>query len=624
MLKSSSVFIFVFISIFSINSFAQKDAVLFKVNGEKVFASEFTRIYEKNLSLVNDPSQKEIDNYLDLYINYKLKLQEAYQLKMDTVGSYKREYDKYVNQLIQPYLKDENLELDLLMEAYERSKKEINASHILIKIEKGEDTLVAYHKINDLRERIVKGEDFAKLAQENSNDPSATKNGGNLGYFTVFQMVYPFENVAFNTPIGNVSLPFKTQFGYHIVKIHDIRDSKGEVEVAHIMLKGDYEQNQPLIENIKGQLNTGADFSELASSYSQDGGTAKNGGLLPRFGSGRMIPSFEQVAFGLQTEGEISEPFKSEFGWHIIKLIKKYPIDNFENSKTTLKQKVDQGQRAQLMGNSVINRLLKEYQIIISKEKLEAFSKVEWQENKDLRKNEVLLTIEKEKIPVLSFYDYYKKQTHIPYKEAFNTFKEQKVLDYYKSKLPDNNRELRDIMKEYKEGLLLFDMMQDKIWDRAEKDSLGLQNFFEKNIHNYKWNTRAKMVVATLKFSDSQKIVAAINQNVDIDSISVLFKDVNLIDIREDLQDITSESFPKGLTPEVSSTVTIPIGNQYKMYYIKEILPAGSKKLNEVKGRVMSDYQDQLEKNWVVDLKRKFPVKIYKKTLQSIKAKYLK
>lgn len=623
MLSKNIFFSVLLITLFQVSVLAQKkDKVLFTINNDKVYSNEFARVYEKNLSLVNDPAQKEIDNYLELFINYKLKLKEAYQLKMDTVDSYKREYARYENQLIQPYLKDENLELDLIREAYDRSKKEINASHILLKLEKGEDTLSVYNKITELRNRIINGEDFEKIAKENSQDPSAAKNGGNLNYFTVFQMVYPFENVVYNTKVGEVSQPFKTQFGYHIVKVNDIRDSQGEVEVAHIMLREDNEKNRELIQNLKKQLDAGAKFDELANSYSQDGGTNKTGGVLPRFGTGRMIPSFEKVAFSLKNEGEISEPFKSEFGWHIIKLIKKYPIASFDEMKTVLKQKVDQGQRAQMMGNSVAKRLLKEYKIETNKDLLNQFANAEWTTNPALQKNETLLTVEGQKYAVSDFYSYLSKQNNVTYNQAFNNFREDKVMDIYKTRLPEKHPELKETMKEYREGLLLFDLMQKRIWDRAEKDSIGLREFFEKNKSNYRWQIRAKITQISMKEDKHLAILDLLNQDVDNDSIWNSLKDEYLVDIRDEMMETNSSKMPKDLNVSVGSYVVQPIGSQYKMYYVQELLPESDKKLSEVKGKVMSDYQDYLEKEWIKNLRQSFAVKINQKTLKALKAKY--
>lgn len=622
MLSKNILFSIFLILIFQNTSFAQKDKVLFTINKDKVYNSEFTRVYEKNLSLVNDPSQREIDNYLELFINYKLKLKEAYLLKMDTIDSYKREYARYESQLIQPYLKDENFELDLIKEAYDRSKKEINASHILLKIEKDDDTLSIHNKITELRNRIIKGESFEKIAKEFSQDPSAIKNGGNLNYFTVFQMVYPFENVVYTTKVGEVSQPFRTQFGYHIVKVNDIRDSQGEVEVAHIMLREDNEKNRELIQNLKKQLDNGVNFSELANSYSQDTGTNKSGGVLPKFGTGRMIPVFEKVAFALKNEGEISEPFKSDFGWHIVKLIKKYPIGSFDEMKTSLKQKVDQGQRAQLIGNSVAKRLLKEYKIVSDRELLHNFSKTGWNNNPELKKNKIILSIEGQNYTVSEFYDYFTQQNNVSYLQAFNNFREDKIIDIYKKSLPVKFPELKETMREYREGLLLFDLMQKRIWEKAEKDSIGLSEFFNRNQSNYKWEVRAKIKQVTMKEDKHLQVLALLNKNVENDSIWSMLKDEFLVDIRDEVLETNSSRIPKDLNISLGSYVVQPTGSQFKLYYVQEILPVSNKKLSEIKGKVMSDYQDYLEKEWIKDLRKTYPVKINKKSLSLVKSKY--
>lgn len=620
------IFIVVLSFFLTISTFAQKEPALFTVNKQSVPTSEFVRVYEKNLSLVTDPEQRNIDNYLNLYVNYKLKLQDAYRLKMDTVSAYQREFAKYQNQLLQPYLKDENLELDLLREAYERSKIDINASHILIKIDKKEqeeDTLTAYNKITAIRNRIVNGENFETLAKEFSADPSAAKNGGNLGYFSVFQMVYPFENMAYQTKIGEVSQPFRTQFGYHILKVNDTRPTNGEVEVAHIMLRGDTEANRTLIENIKTQLSQGADFAELAGNYSQDAGSNKKGGLLPKFGTGRMIPAFEKVAFSLQNAGDISAPFQTEFGWHIIKMIKRYPLGTFDEVKTVLKQKVDQGQRAQLMGNSVVKRLLNEYKITENKDLLARFAAENWKENPDLQGNQTLLNIDDQHAySVAEFNKYLSTNQKEGLNKTFQKFKEEKIIDVYKQNLPNKFPELKETLQEYREGLLLFDLMQKKIWERAEKDSIGLKEFFDKNQSKYRWKERATIVTATLKDQNTSKLTQLLQAGVHNDSIFQQLKDTNLVDIREDMVETESELFPSTLQKSAGSQTISPVGNQFKLQYIKEVKLPENQKLNEVKGKVMSDYQEQIEKDWISGLRKEFTVKVNKKELKKLKAKY--
>jgi peptidyl-prolyl cis-trans isomerase SurA len=595
-----------------------KDKTLFEVQGNPVKMSEFKKVYEKNLALITDPVQRDIDNYLDLYINYKLKLREAYDLQMDTIPSFIREYTKYKNQLLDPYMKDKNLELDLIQEAYDRMQYEINASHILLKIDKNitpKDTLSLYNKLLDVRNRAMNGESFDSLAKEFSQDPSASRNGGNLGYFSVFQMVYPFENVVYNTTAGEVSMPFRTRFGYHIVKVHDKRPNRGEVEVAHIMLKGDFEKNAPLISNIKKQLDEGADFAQMAKDYSQDTGTATKGGVLPRFGSGRMIPEFEKVAFSLENEEAISDPFKTGFGWHIIKLLRKYPVGSYDEVEEVIKAKVEQGQRAQMMGNSVVNRLYKTYKYQVSNELLDAFNKEQWMDDQQLQSQAVFYTVNKENFPVLDFYNFYKARRNKSVTTVLNEYKEAKTIEVYKLNLPKEYPALSETLNEYKEGILLFNLMQDKIWDRAEKDTLGLQAFFDKNQSQYQWNDRLRLSVVNMQ-DDAIESVLEFLSSQDTEHPK------NVIEIHEELLETNDKNIPEGLSHKQNSHFLQKIGNQYRLYYVKEFLPASTKTLPEVKGKVMSAYQDHLEKEWMTQLRERYPVEVNSKTLKKFKKMY--
>jgi peptidyl-prolyl cis-trans isomerase SurA len=617
-------FLFLFLSITTTN--AQKDRVLFTVNGEKVYSSEFSRIYEKNLSLVNDSSQKDVANYLDLYVNYKLKLKEAYDLKMDTIPSYIREYTKYKNQLIEPYLKDESTKTDLVKEAYNRIQKEVNASHILVKVSKNalpKDTLLAYNKINAARKEIIEGADFEIIAKKISEDPSAKRNGGNLGYFTAFQMVYPFENKAFDTEVGAISEPFRTRFGYHIIKVNDSRASKGEVRVAHIMLKGDATNNKSQIENIKEKLDQGADFSALAKRYSQDGGSSKKGGKLPKFGSGRMVKSFENVAFSLENEGDISEPFKTKFGWHIIKLIKKYPIESFEKMEPILQKKVNQGQRAKIIGNSVVNKLMKEYAINIDQDLYKAFSDKEWQKNPLLKTKTPFFKIESESIPVKKYYQFLISQKSQNSLGTLKRFKEEEVLAYYKKRLPTKFPELGFTLKEYEEGLLLFDLMQKRIWEKAEKDSVGLANFFTNNRNLYQWKDRinAKIVTCSQQ-KDAIKAKELLKSDLSKKDFEKELASDELVVIKEGLYEKTDSIFPDTFVFNIGISDVFLADNQYVVIKVSEFLDARPKELDETRGKVISDYQDYIEKEWVKELKNRYPVKIKKSSLKKLNKKY--
>jgi peptidyl-prolyl cis-trans isomerase SurA len=600
------------LGVFTVN--AQKDKALFTIDGEQISVSEFQRVFEKNLTIVSDDSQKDIDNYLDLYINYKLKLKEAYDLKMDTIPSYKREFEKYKNQLILPYLKDENTEKDLVREAYERLQKEINASHILIRINKGatpKDTLAAYTKIKKARERVLNGEAFEKVAKEMSEDPSARQNGGNLGYFTVFQMVYPFETVAYTTPVGEVSKPFKTRFGYHILKVNNSRKARGEVEVAHIMLKGITPKNETKIKTIKNELEKGADFENLAKQYSQDGSSAKRGGKLPKFGSGRMVKEFEEVAFSLKNEGAISNPFKTAYGWHIVKLLKKYPIESFEQMQGELRKKVEQGKRAKIIGNSIEKKLLNEYGYSVNNTLLKAFESNNWNNNIDLKSDISFLRIQDKVIPVKDFYKFYLKNNKQGLTKALRTFKAKESVKYYKEHLTEKFPELGYTLKEYEEGLLLFDLMQKKIWEKAEKDSLGLMSYFNSNANKYQWRERYKTKIITCNDKkDAKKAYSLLKNKTPFDKIESLLSKESLSNSKEGVFEKTAGVFPKNFDFKVGISQPVKVGEQYVVISIDEIIPPQPKKLKEVRGKVISDYQDYIEKQWINELKKKYTVVI--------------
>jgi len=352
--------VLVFVLSFSVSVFSQKrDKTLITIDGEKITVSEFKRTYEKNLDVIDSQDSKNLINNLDLFINFKLKVKEAYALKLDTLSSYKKEIETYKNQLSAPYLQDTTFLGQLVKDAYFRTKNEVKAKHILIRMKKDalpKDTLIAYTKIIKLRDRIIAGEDFEAIATQFSEDKSARNdsktgrkgNGGNLGYFSAFRMVYPFEVAAYSTKVGQISMPFKTQYGYHIMKVDAVRESKGEIEAAHILIRDTSVKGKQKIDSIYEKLNHNRKFEDLAKQYSEDPGSKNNGGKLGKFGSGRMVKPFSDAAFGLENINDFSEPFKTDFGWHIVKLLKKHPVKSFEEMKMDLKKKVKNNSRMQL------------------------------------------------------------------------------------------------------------------------------------------------------------------------------------------------------------------------------------------------------------------------------------
>ena len=333
------------------------DPVLLTIDNQNITKSEFIRIYNKN-NAQNNPDSKNVREYLEMFINYKLKVIEAMHLGFDTVSSFVKEYNGYRDQLAKPYMNDNETEERLMKEAYERMKFDIHVRHIAIKcgaFYSPADTLKAYNKALEARERLLKGEPWDSVALKYSEDPEVKRKFGNLNYVTAFQTFYPFELAAFNLKVGDYSMPVLTRFGYHIINVLDKRPSRGEVKVAHIMISFPENATPNAIDSARikifyvyAQLQAGAKFDQLAIKYSDDKRTAQKGGELNWFGVGQMIPEFENAAFSLTSDGEYTEPIRTTFGWHIIKRISTRPVSKFENVKDFIKGKIQRDERANM------------------------------------------------------------------------------------------------------------------------------------------------------------------------------------------------------------------------------------------------------------------------------------
>jgi len=490
--------VLVFVLSFSVSVFSQKrDKTLITIDGEKITVSEFKRTYEKNLDVIESQDSKNLINNLDLFINFKLKVKEAYALKLDTLSSYKKEIETYKNQLSAPYLQDTTFLGQLVKDAYFRTKNEVKAKHILIRMKKDalpKDTLIAYTKIIKLRDRIIAGEDFEAIATQFSEDKSARNdsktgrkgNGGNLGYFSAFRMVYPFEVAAYSTKVGQISMPFKTQYGYHIMKVDAVRESKGEIEAAHILIRDTSVKGKQKIDSIYDKLNRNEKFEDLAKQNSEDPGSKNNGGKLGKFGSGRMVKPFSDAAFGLENINDFSEPFKTDFGWHIVKLLKKHPVKSFEEMKMDLKKKVKNNSRMQLSKKAVVNKLKKQYSIIENEEAKIILNKKNIRTvSKDSLQGSII-TINNKNISQEEFVNYIKNRRNFPIFKLFENFKDEQIMEYYKENLIHTEPEYAYILNEYQDGLLLFELMQEKIWSASSKDTLGLKKYFTTNSKKYK------------------------------------------------------------------------------------------------------------------------------------------
>lgn len=616
--------------VFTVNAFSQSNETLITIGDTQVSKGEFERIYKKNNNnLYNDTEKKTPEEYLDLFINFKLKVIEAENLKMDTNSVFINELAGYRKELAAPYLTDVKYNEQMVYDLYERTTKEVHASHLLLKLPKNVSPEIeesVLDSILKIRQEIIEGKDFSEAAVEYSEDPSSKTNKGDLGYFTAFQMVVPFENAAFNTPVGEVSEPVRTSFGYHLLLVHDFRDNQGEIMVAHIMkmfpkdatpeIKG---QLKTEIDSIYQELLNGADFAELAKTKSDDKRSAVNGGEMPWFSRGRMVAEFANAAFAIDNIGDFSEPVETAYGYHIIKKLDKRPVPTFAESKTNLESRIKQDPERSITSKKVfIEKLKVEYNY---SENAEGKEKLKYKNSKEaLEGNFELFNIDNKSYTIENYQEYLKKTKNdsIPYLSKFNEWVEFEITALEDSKLEEKYPDFRYLLQEYHDGILLFNISEEKIWNFASEDTVGLEEFYKNNTGKYLWEDRFKGMIVTCKDTitreEADKYFAA-EMSVEeiLDQINT--EEENLITIKEG-------AWEKGANPVVDYYVwngTKPNNFESELNFIRgDKIPPEPKSLDEARGLYVSDYQKYLEEKWIKELRKKYKIKVDKKLLKTI------
>lgn len=648
------VVVFLFVLVNSVMSFAQQNEkqVLFTIDETPFYTDEFTRVYNKNLELVKDDSQKDLDNYLDLFIGYKLKVEKAKKLGLQNNTKYQNELNSYRNQLAKNYLNDSKVTNKLVEEAYDRMKEEVRASHILIMADENaspKDTLRAYNKVLDIKKRLKAGEKFEDLAVKFSEDPSAKMNKGDLGYFGAFRMVYPFETAAFNTKVGEVSKIVRTRFGYHLIKVTDRRKNKGDVTVKHIMLlkpknlaPEEVQKVEDNINDIYKKIQQGESFEELAKQFSDDKSTAPKGGLLQRFGAGQLTSQeFEDVAFGLNEKEEISKPFMTQFGWHIVKLVDKHPLQPLTELKPEIEGKIKRDDRSRLITNSLVNRLSKNYTRKkdsklynkIVKTVDDSFYTMSWKQPENAKDfNKTLLTINGDKqVMGSAFLNYLESQQKNGLKikpvsslvnELFKQWSDDQLIQYYNENLEREVPEFNYVMEEYRDGLLLFDLMEKEIWDRAKSDTIGAKKYYENHLDKYMWKERFNVdIYSSTDKSFVEKTKKYIKKGKSVDNIKDKINKKGKVNVmvKSGLFEADYDVLPELEVKNTGATKITKKGNYYFVANVKSIKPTEAKAIEECRGALVSDYQQYLEDNWVKELKKEFTVKVNQNVFNDIK-----
>lgn len=621
---------------------------LLTIDSVLVGQDEFERIYTKNNQ--NPAFDKaSLEEYMELFVNFKLKVHEAESLGLDTASKFINELKGYRAQLEKPYLTTPGTDKKLIEEAYGRMAYIIKASHILIRSSYSDlpaDTLKAYNKIKDIRAMALKkNADFGVLAKKYSEDEGSAKVNGELGYFSAFSMVYPFESAAYNTEVGEVSKIARTKFGYHIIKVYDRKENPGEIKVAHIMRstprgcsQAKIDLEKKTIYQVYDSLIEEVSFSELAAKYSEDKGTSAKGGELPFFGMGRMIPVFEKAAYSLKGVGQFTKPIQTSYGWHIIKLLEQKKLGPIDDLEAYIKNRISKDIRAQKGRNTLISQLKKEYNFSQNTKALEPFYSIvdstiltgSWNIENAKGLNEVLFLFNDSVSftqadfanKLASNMKRSKNHMVVIVDQEYKRFVEKAILDYERSILETKYPDFKHLLKEYHDGILLFNLSDEMVWSKAVKDTAGLRAFHEGRKNDYMWGDRVEATIYTFSnklYADNVMSIAAKVGKKNGDYNKALSKLTKKALAKDSTFTISASKakFSKGdnelvdsLGWETGNIQLVESSVGMKVIYINSKVSPEPKLLSESRGLITADYQTYLEEEWIAKLREKYEVVI--------------
>lgn len=629
----------------SFQTFAQQSTdVLVTINDSIYQVADFERLYNKNIDIIVDESQKDVGNYFDLYTLYKLRLQNAYNLKLDKSDRINQDITKFRNELAEKYFINESTLNALVEEALERSKFEINASHILIAVDElaqPQDTLAAYNQALKIRDEVLNGLSFENAAEKYSNDLSAKSNKGNLGYFSVFRMVYPFETGAYNTKVGDISLPVRSNFGYHLIKVNNKRATPKPKNIAHILVETkdiNDQQAKKKINDIYKRLELGDPFHDVAFHFSEDITTRDNGGDLGMYNEGNLnIEGISDILYDLNFNGAYSKPFFSQYGWHIVAVTKVNDLPNQTDLKDLFLKRVKNDSRAILLEKDLIDYLKELYQFKIDQTHLaetvkmlhreEMMNQPKVDSNPDTEK--VVATYSDKKITsknilehIYSFANQYAflKTDELVINKALHNYSLRKLKEEYDSQLENKFPDFAHTLKEYKEGLMLFDLLEQQIWDKTATDTLALMQYYETHKEKYVQPDHFTGEVYVFKKRYDAKIYHKIikgRYDVNEDDFPMVYKYQG----RFTLDD---KRLPPNLDIQTIGNKVIKHNNLFYVFFVRDKKFENIPDYKTIQSKISADYQTEYEKEYNQNLLQKANIKVNQPILDQLKAKYHK
>ena len=615
-------------------SYAQE---LMIIGQEKVSVDEFLRIYQKNNQSTTSYSEKDVQEYVELFTLFKMKLQEAKRMRLDTLPMLKEDYQKYTDQLVQNHFVDKNYIDNIWKAQYEHMKYDVKVAHIMVKCAPNanpSDTLVAYNKLNYLRQQATK-DNFAKLATENSEDQSSAIKGGLLGYITAFMTFPEFEQPCYQTPIGAISSIFRTQYGYHIIHVLDKRVARGKIKVAHIYLKKSEKPEvaeKQIQEAYKQIISKKITFENAVKKYTEDASTKENYGILNEFGVSEMVNDFEEQCFALKNPGDLSRPFMTEYGWHLVKLIEKIPVKGYEDSKDYIKQRMANDPRINNLKGIAYSRILAKYKFTESPANLsplmanmpDTFFMIKNWVLKPMKATEsnTLFSFAGKSFNLKDFSNYvntnYNTASSKSKKDAIDAmyaaYKEKVIWQMAKELLSAEDKPYSQLESEYMNGLLIFEIMDREVWKKALADTLGSMKMYEEVKSNYWFKDR--FMLEGIKTKKTEGLDTYIQSLTSL-SAKVVFEKIKQ---SKDSNEFVyyERTIERGDYPEIDKAMDAKaISVQFKdedkssiLAKVVKLLPPSIKPYSEIRGRIQNLYQNKLEKEWGASLRSKYPVKI--------------
>ncbi len=621
------------------------DPVLFTIDGQSVQASEFSYIYAKNNRDDADFTEKSLREYLELYTKFKLKVREAYAMGLDTLPQLQTELAGYRKQLADSYLTDKEITDRLVTEAYNRMQEDIQVAHILIKTNPNvaTDTLAAYTKIQAAYKRLQAGEAWDLVVKQTSEDNPTKETGGDLGFVTALlpNGFYAFESAAYETPVGKYSIPIRTTLGYHIVKVTSKRPARGELDIAHILFRvktdgSDDKSVKTRIDAVYAQLVAGERFEEVAKTVSEDKATAERGGAIGPIAINQYEKSFEDAVFALANDGDYTKPVRTRLGWHIIKRTRKRPTLTLEQAKRKIETQISRDERITSARQTMVARIKKDAGYSRDENVYNQFVSLagadlqtyKWQVPEIAPAT--IMTLGGDKYTNIDFGNYVRTNARTrmglakgtPSAEIFDKvyteFVNEKALFFEEKNLADKYPEFKSLMREYEEGILLFEATKINVWDKASKDSTGLDAFHAAHRNDYMWDERLEVATVMLDSASMNQLATikkwAAKKPLTVVAEKAAKKGIGMQVTRKIYQ--KEDQLPEGLTWAAGQKADLPDGRGFVS--VEKIIPPTPKTMDEARGYIIADYQDQLEKDWVASLQAKYPVQINDAVLMSL------